>query len=71
MELVSSISQNAALELLGYTTAATLASALAYPIALLQASDYIDSNWTLACDRADRAGKILAEVLVKREHGMW
>jgi pimeloyl-ACP methyl ester carboxylesterase len=29
----------------------------------------IDSKWAVACERADRAGKLLAQVLLKGDHG--
>lgn len=69
MEIVASLGQQAALEVLTFTAAATLVSALAWPITLLQAADMIDSTWTLACEKADRAGQLLAQVLMKKEHG--
>jgi hypothetical protein len=69
MEIVASLGQQAALEVLTFTAAATLVSALAWPITLLQAADMIDSTWTMACEKADRAGQLLAQVLMKREHG--
>ncbi|KAM3575446.1 hypothetical protein VYU27_002669 [Nannochloropsis oceanica] len=61
MEIVASLGQQAALEVLTFTAAATLVSALAWPITLLQAADMIDSTWTLACEKADRAGQLLAQ----------
>lgn len=69
MEIVASLGQQAALEVLTFTAAATLVSALAWPITLLQAADMIDSTWTMACEKADRAGQLLAQVLMKKEHG--
>ncbi|RDY10949.1 putative membrane protein F35D11.3, partial [Mucuna pruriens] len=41
-----------------------LLTALAWPAALLAATDFIDSTWTIAIDRSDKAGKLLAEVLL-------
>ena len=69
MEIVASLGQQAALEVLTFTAAATLVSALAWPITLLQVADMIDSTWTMACEKADRAGQLLAQVLMKKEHG--
>jgi pimeloyl-ACP methyl ester carboxylesterase len=69
MEIVASLGQQAALEVLTLTAAATLISALAWPITLLQAADMIDSTWTICCEKADRAGQLLAQVLMKKEHG--
>jgi pimeloyl-ACP methyl ester carboxylesterase len=39
---------------------------LMLPIALLQATKYIDGTWTLAVTRADAAGVALADVLCAR-----
>jgi len=69
MEVVASLGQQAALEVLTFTAAASLVSALAWPITLLQAADMIDSTWHIACEKADRAGQLLARVLMKKEHG--
>lgn len=44
MEVVASLGQQAALEVLTFTAAASLVSALAWPITLLQAADMIDSS---------------------------
>ncbi|CAJ1930333.1 unnamed protein product [Sphenostylis stenocarpa] len=47
-----------------------LLTALAWPVALLAATEFIDSIWTIAIDstyaiqRSDKAGKLLAEVLL-------
>ncbi|XP_057500776.1 uncharacterized protein LOC130784804 isoform X1 [Actinidia eriantha] len=51
------------------TVLGTLLTALAWPAALLAATDFIDSKWTIALDRADKAGKLLAEVLLKGLQG--
>ncbi|KAL6558935.1 hypothetical protein OROMI_019285 [Orobanche minor] len=47
----------------------TLMTALAWPTALLSLTDFIDSQWTIAIDRSDKAGKMLAEVLLKGLQG--
>ncbi|XP_048335112.2 uncharacterized protein LOC107424393 isoform X2 [Ziziphus jujuba] len=47
----------------------TLLLALAWPATLLAATDFIDSKWTIAVDRSDKAGKLLAESLLKGLHG--
>ncbi|XVE94615.1 hypothetical protein REPUB_Repub02eG0024000 [Reevesia pubescens] len=47
----------------------TLVAALALPAALVTASALIDSAWAVAVDRSDKAGKLLAEVLLKGLHG--
>ncbi|XP_072989196.1 uncharacterized protein [Typha latifolia] len=46
-----------------------LISALAWPATLLAATDFIDSKWSIAIDRSDKAGKLLAEVLLKGLQG--
>ncbi|KAJ7953084.1 transmembrane and coiled-coil domain-containing protein 4 [Quillaja saponaria] len=46
------------------TVLGTLLTALAWPATLLAATDFIDSKWTIAVDRSDKAGKLLAEVLL-------
>ncbi|PIA55967.1 hypothetical protein AQUCO_00700346v1 [Aquilegia coerulea] len=51
------------------TVLGTLVSALAFPAALLTATDFIDSKWSIAVDRSDKAGKLLAEVLSKGLQG--
>ncbi|GAB2282802.1 hypothetical protein Dimus_017337 [Dionaea muscipula] len=51
------------------TVLSTLLTALAWPATLLAATDFIDSKWTIAVDRSDKAGKLLAEVLLKGLQG--
>ncbi|KAK9284903.1 hypothetical protein L1049_024084 [Liquidambar formosana] len=51
------------------TVLSTLLVALAWPATLLAAADFIDSKWTIAVDRSDKAGKLLAEVLLKGLQG--
>ncbi|XWS42129.1 hypothetical protein CRYUN_Cryun17cG0142300 [Craigia yunnanensis] len=51
------------------TVLSTLLTALAWPAALLAATDFIDSTWSIAVDRTDKAGKLLAEVLLKGYQG--
>lgn len=51
------------------TVLSTLMTALAWPATLLAATDFIDSKWTIALDRSDKAGKLLAEVLQKGLQG--
>ncbi|ONI32518.1 hypothetical protein PRUPE_1G370800 [Prunus persica] len=47
----------------------TLLAAFAMPATLVTASDLIDSKWAVAVDRSDKAGKMLAEVLLKGLQG--
>lgn len=51
------------------TVLSTLLTALAWPSALLTLTDFIDSKWVVAVDRSDKAGKLLAEVLLKGLQG--
>ncbi|EEF52664.1 conserved hypothetical protein [Ricinus communis] len=51
------------------TALSGLLTALAFPAALLAATDVIDSKWAIAIDRSDKAGKLLAEVLLKGLQG--
>ncbi|XVF63759.1 hypothetical protein PTKIN_Ptkin09bG0112500 [Pterospermum kingtungense] len=51
------------------TVLSTLLAALTLPVALVTASDLIDSAWAIAVDRSDEAGKLLAEVLLKGLQG--
>jgi hypothetical protein len=51
------------------TVLSSLLTALAWPATLLGATDFIDSKWTLALNRSDKAGKILADVLLKGGQG--
>ncbi|KAK9743441.1 hypothetical protein RND81_03G239600 [Saponaria officinalis] len=51
------------------TVIGAVMAALAVPTALISASDIIDSKWAVALDRSDKAGKLLAEVLLEGQHG--
>ncbi|XP_047971731.1 transmembrane and coiled-coil domain-containing protein 4-like [Salvia hispanica] len=51
------------------TVLSTLMTALAWPAALLSLTSFIDSSWAIAIDRSDKAGKMLAEVLLKGLQG--
>ncbi|KAK8964890.1 hypothetical protein KSP40_PGU016320 [Platanthera guangdongensis] len=51
------------------TVLSTLVTALAWPTALLSATDFIDSKWSIAIDRSDKAGKLLAETLLSGVQG--
>ncbi|XP_031269065.1 transmembrane and coiled-coil domain-containing protein 4-like [Pistacia vera] len=52
-----------------HTVLNTLVAAFAMPATLVTASDLIDSKWAVAIDRSDKAGKLLAEVLLKGLQG--
>ncbi|KAL2542464.1 Protein of unknown function (DUF726) [Abeliophyllum distichum] len=51
------------------TVLSTFLTALAWPATLLSLTDFIDSKWSIAVDRSDKAGKLLAEVLLKGLQG--
>ncbi|XP_027356983.1 transmembrane and coiled-coil domain-containing protein 4-like [Abrus precatorius] len=51
------------------TVLSTLVAALAWPATLVSTFDIIDNKWAIAVDRSDKAGKVLAEVLLKGLHG--
>ncbi|KAK7351736.1 hypothetical protein VNO77_11397 [Canavalia gladiata] len=47
----------------------SLLAALAWPATLITTFDLIDSKWAIAIDRSDKAGKVLAELLLKGLQG--
>ncbi|KAJ3682170.1 hypothetical protein LUZ60_014743 [Juncus effusus] len=51
------------------TVLSSLVTAFAWPAVLLSATDFIDSKWSIAIDRSDKAGKLLAETLLKGLQG--
>ncbi|KAM7529898.1 hypothetical protein LguiB_033308 [Lonicera macranthoides] len=51
------------------TVLSGLLAALAWPATLVMMTDLIDSKWTIAVDRSDKAGVLLAEVLLKGLQG--
>ncbi|XP_045804152.1 transmembrane and coiled-coil domain-containing protein 4-like isoform X1 [Trifolium pratense] len=51
------------------TVLSTLVAALAWPATLVTAFDLIDSKWAIAIDRSEKAGKVLADVLLKGLQG--
>ncbi|CAH9087119.1 unnamed protein product [Cuscuta epithymum] len=51
------------------TVLSSILTALAWPATLLTLTDFIDSKWTIAVDRSDKAGALLAEVLQKGLQG--
>lgn len=44
-----------------------LLAAITWPSALISAASVIDNPWSVALQRAQEAGKMLAEVLLARE----
>ncbi|KAM7251892.1 hypothetical protein ACFE04_023775 [Oxalis oulophora] len=67
------LTSSIALELMRHgammTVLSTIVAALAWPATLLAATSFIDSNWSIAIDRSDKAGKLLAEVLLEGLQG--
>jgi Protein of unknown function (DUF726) len=51
-------------QILKHTALSTIMSAIAWPYALVNAANMIDSTWTLAVERADEAGLELARSLL-------
>ncbi|XP_052169407.1 uncharacterized protein LOC127786121 [Oryza glaberrima] len=51
------------------TVLSGIVSAFAWPAYLVSAADFIDSKWSIAIDRADKTGKMLAEVLLRGLQG--
>ncbi|KAL4577692.1 hypothetical protein LXL04_013803 [Taraxacum kok-saghyz] len=51
------------------TVLSSLLAALAWPATLLTLTSFIDSKWTIAVNRSDKAGTLLAEVLIKGLQG--
>uniref|UniRef100_A0A0E0M9N7 DUF726 domain-containing protein n=1 Tax=Oryza punctata TaxID=4537 RepID=A0A0E0M9N7_ORYPU len=51
------------------TVLSGIVSAFAWPAYLVSAADFIDSKWSIAIDRTDKAGKMLAEVLLRGLQG--
>ncbi|KAG0604976.1 hypothetical protein M758_9G023400 [Ceratodon purpureus] len=67
------LTSNVAMQLMSrgamYTVLGSLVAALAWPATLLSATDFIDSKWTIAINRSDKVGKILAKALLKGAQG--
>ena len=51
------------------TALGTFLAALAWPAALVSSAALIDNSWSMAINRAERAGEALAEVLMQRVQG--
>jgi Protein of unknown function (DUF726) len=63
-ELAAGVVTGATAHLLKFTALSTLLSAVALPAALKTAADLIDGTWTLVVERADEAGRELAQSLL-------
>ena len=51
------------------TTLQTAIAALAWPVAMLQATSFIDNSWSVCLNISKKAGLILADVIRNRAHG--
>ncbi|KAJ2311732.1 Transmembrane and coiled-coil domain-containing protein 4 [Coemansia sp. RSA 2704] len=69
-EFLSGSAKSAAASLvLKQTVLGGVVGALAWPLAILNLGQLIDTPWAVGLERAKRAGKLLAEVLASRAHG--
>ena len=59
----------AAVETLKQTALSSIMTALAWPAVLLRVADFVDNPWSIGMDRAEKAGKLLGEVLHNRTQG--
>lgn len=64
MDLAFDVVSGATKHFLKQTVLATLMSAVMWPSYLLNVANMIDGDWTLAVERADEAGKVLAKTLL-------
>lgn len=70
MEYFASIAISLATqEALKYTVLGGLVNAIAWPAGILGLASVIDNPWGVCCRRSAQVGKVLAEVLLNREHG--
>ncbi|PIA19454.1 DUF726-domain-containing protein [Coemansia reversa NRRL 1564] len=51
------------------TVLSGIAGALTWPLAVLKLGQLIDTPWAVGLERAKRAGKLLADILVAQAHG--
>ncbi|KAJ2891823.1 Transmembrane and coiled-coil domain-containing protein 4 [Coemansia aciculifera] len=69
-DFVNSTAKSTAVSLvLKQTILSGLIGAFAWPLAILKLGQLIDTPWAVGLERARRAGKMLADVLVNRAHG--
>jgi hypothetical protein len=64
IDLARDVVSGATKQILKQTVFHTLLAAVVWPSYLLSAADMIDGDWTLAVERADEAGKLLAKTLL-------
>lgn len=68
-EIINTIAVKGTKEILRHTFMASLVTAAMLPMGLVGMLDSIDGSWTLACERADEAGRLLALALIERNNG--
>ena len=64
MDLAMDVVSGATRHLLKQTVLSTLVAAIAWPTYLVNVANMIDGDWTLAVERCDEAGKVLAKTLL-------
>jgi hypothetical protein len=64
MDLAMDVVSGATKQILKQTILSTLLSAIVWPSYLVNVANMIDGDWTLAVERADEAGKVLARTLL-------
>lgn len=69
VDLAADLVTGATTQILRHTALATLVAAVALPVALTSAANMIDGTWTLVVERADAAGKELAQSLLYSSAG--
>jgi hypothetical protein len=64
MDLAMDVVSGATRQILKQTILSTLLSAIVWPSYLVNVANMIDGDWTLAVERADEAGKVMARTLL-------
>uniref|UniRef100_A0A0N4ZD18 Transmembrane and coiled-coil domain-containing protein 4 n=1 Tax=Parastrongyloides trichosuri TaxID=131310 RepID=A0A0N4ZD18_PARTI len=67
--LLKTIAGAAVEKALQKTILAGLLNAVAWPMAILSVADIIDNPWHVCMSRSEEVGEILADVIIKRQHG--
>lgn len=68
-ELVKSLGSSAVENILAATVLTAVASAVLFPVLLIQLTSVIDNSWAMAVETADAAGKELAQAILNRSTG--
>lgn len=69
MDLAMDVVSGATRQILKQTVLSTLIAAIIWPTYLLNLANMIDGDWTLAAERADQAGRELAQILLHSRAG--